>query len=331
MGDLYFLMGRLDEAIAKYKQALEIKPDFSSAWQLTYVYALKENYPEALRWIDYYLEKEVSPGRKATGNTYKSFLQIVTGQFRQSLDSSQESIKLAREAESLVTESVALEMRARAFFFERNHELCQSALDTLFDFQINRDPNGLPFYAIRHLFYLGLMELRKGQNDAARAKVEEMNTHLPRFRQGTIDYIRSKSFYDLLQAEVLLAEGSADEAIAVWENAVPERLNAISRYQAYYANLPLIRDVIARAFQKKGELDKAIAEYERLITFDPESEDRILAHPVYHFRLANLYEEKGWEGKAIEHYEKFLDLWKDADPEIVEIEEARKRLAGLKD
>jgi hypothetical protein len=46
--------------------------------------------------------------------------------------------------------------------------------------------------------------------------------------------------------------------------------------------------------------------------------------------LAKLYEEKGWEGKAIDLYEKFLTLWKNADPGIAEVEDARKRLAKLK-
>jgi len=38
---------------------------------------------------------------------------------------------------------------------------------------------------------------------------------------------------------------------------------------------------------------------------------------------------KYWKGKAIEHYEKFLDLWKEADPGISEVTNAKKQVAAL--
>jgi tetratricopeptide (TPR) repeat protein len=95
-------------------------------------------------------------------------------------------------------------------------------------------------------------------------------------------------------------------------------------------NTPFHKDVLARAYYENGELDKAIAVYENLITFDPQKKARYLIHPVYHYRLAKLYQEKGWAGKAIEQYQKFLDIWKNADPDHPELEEARKRLPELK-
>ena len=47
------------------------------------------------------------------------------------------------------------------------------------------------------------------------------------------------------------------------------------------------------------------------------------------YMLGKIYEQQGDTAKAIEHYEKFLDLWKDTDPGIAEVEDAKVRLAGL--
>ena len=47
-----------------------------------------------------------------------------------------------------------------------------------------------------------------------------------------------------------------------------------------------------------------------------------------HIKASNLFTIQG-DYIAIKHYEKFLDLWKDADPGIAELEDAGKRLAGL--
>ena len=48
----------------------------------------------------------------------------------------------------------------------------------------------------------------------------------------------------------------------------------------------------------------------------------------YHLGLA--YQQSGWKDKAIDQYEQFLDIWKDADPWIDELEDAKRRLAALK-
>jgi cytochrome c-type biogenesis protein CcmH/NrfG len=45
--------------------------------------------------------------------------------------------------------------------------------------------------------------------------------------------------------------------------------------------------------------------------------------------LGRVAEQQGDKAKAADRYRKFLELWKDADPGIPEVEEAKKRLAAL--
>ena len=54
-------------------------------------------------------------------------------------------------------------------------------------------------------------------------------------------------------------------------------------------------------------------------------------YPQSFHLLGKIYEKKGDTQLAIEKYEKFLDLWKDADKDLSDLIDAKKRLAKLKE
>jgi tetratricopeptide (TPR) repeat protein/tRNA A-37 threonylcarbamoyl transferase component Bud32 len=330
MAEIYLRMGKLDEAIAKYKEALEIKPDFGSDWNLGYIYALRENYTEAMKWIDQFIAKSPSSGRRANGFLWKAFYHYWLGSLDQSFSDLSRAADLAEEVGNERQKAYIEWMKGWIHHDRGELEVSQNYFKSWFDFIIKDNPDDVPRYKAYYDFYLGLGDLKQGRIDLAKSKLAEMKSFLPEVNPAAKDRITVN--YDLFYGEVLLAEDSVDKAIAVCEKILPLGMPNIlpgNPMNVLVYNIPFLKDVLARAYQEKGELDKAIAEYKRLITFDPKREERTLIHPKYHYRLAKLYEQKGWKGKAIEHYEKFLNLWKDADPGIPEVEDAKKRLTAL--
>jgi tetratricopeptide (TPR) repeat protein len=329
LGMTHFLKGELDKAIAKFKEALELKSDFIfSNWYIAYTYALKEEYDETMKWINQYIELVPSKGEKARGHYWKAFYLSWLGSFDLSLGELRKAADLYKEVENYSWISQTERMRGWVYYEKGDLELSLKHFKNWFDYHIKDSPGSIRSYSSYFNFYFGLLDLKKGEIDSAKSRLAEIKSILSGIDQESNRY--PAFYHDLLYGELLLAEGSVEKAIALLKKTSPLGRPPVIQTIVPY-NFPFLKDVLARAYQQKGDLDTAIAEYERLITFNPAIKERLLIHPKYHYRLAQLYEQKGWEGKSIEHYEKFLELWNDADPGIIEVEDARKRLAGLKE
>jgi len=329
MAELFLMMGRLDESIAKYKEALAVKPDFGSEWRISYIYAFKEDYSEARKWMDQYIAVKPSSGNKAEGYFWKGFYSFWLGEKGRGLNELQRATDLAGSVKNVSMLAWIDSLKGWMYCSRGELDLAKKHLQNWHSFFMDFLPDYKPYFDAYYLSFLGLLELKQGQTDASESRAGEVIVLLNEVPSETKDQI--EFLYGLLKGEVLLAKGLADESVDACENIPALGLpQGAARYMYIIDyNTPFLKDVKARAYLEMGELDKAIAEYERLITFDPQQKERYLIYPPYHYRLAKLYVQKGWEGKAIEQYEKFLTIWKDADPELDEVVDAKKRLAAL--
>jgi len=334
LANLYFREGRVDEAIAKFNEALSVRPDFVwSTMALHYISALKQDYPEAERLLDQLIAgmQRGGPGGEFFGRLPKGFLWAWRGNMEKASAEFEIITDIADRLGNEETQSLANEIKAWAYYDRGELELSRKAFNKseayyaqYYSEYVKTGPYAKPYRDIVS-FYHGLMDLKLGRIDSAKSRLAEMRSFSSKSK------IEENYYCNFLSGEILIAEGRPQEAIPLLEKAPSKILASLSwgPWMIYY-NLPFLKDTLARAYEQSGNIDKAVAEYERLTSLYPKSGAPFLIHPKYYYRLAKILEKKGMALKARENFERFLDLWKNSDPGLPEVEDARKRLAGLK-
>ncbi|MFC1502571.1 tetratricopeptide repeat protein, partial [bacterium] len=327
MAELYFKTGILDKAIGKFKEALEVKPDFGSEPRIAYIYALKENYAETMNWLDHFIAVAPSPGIQGQGYAWRGIYHSFMGHFNQSMKDCRKAEELTKLAGNEYGTVVMTMIKGWVHFDLREYAHSRRCFEKYRNYV--RDSQRLYDY-IGGIWMLGNVDVREGKIDSAKSRIAKIEPLLLNLSENDPYWVSQPSLSNgFLRMEVMLIEGDFNEAITFGESIDPLGIVNMGTKELLSYNIPFIQDAMARAYHQNRNLNKAISEYEKLITFYPNSKDRHLIHPKYHYRLAKLYEEKDWKGKAIEQYQTFLDIWKDADEGLPELVDAKARFARL--
>jgi serine/threonine protein kinase/tetratricopeptide (TPR) repeat protein len=328
IGETYIRMGRLASAEEKFRQTLELKPDFFYEYaSLLYVACLREDYSAAYHWLDELDRRAPSPSARLVGVWLRAFMDYFLGRWEASL-SRYAGIRRQAEAAGEVLAAAAVDWITA--FIHRDRGEAGAAIEAMrrcFD-QIEKSGSGLSaFEEVGGLFFQGWTDLVKGKPADAARLAAEMGPWLSRVDPA--DAAQAAFYYRLLRAEAALTGGEAERAVSLGLEIDPLDLPRMGFDTTPYYNIPWLKDVLARAYWKKGDLDAAAAEYRKLTTIDPSNQVRWMISPLYRYRLGRVLEEKGDKAGAAVEFRKFLEYWKDADPTHPELADARKRLAAL--
>jgi serine/threonine protein kinase/tetratricopeptide (TPR) repeat protein len=343
MGDFEFREGKLDEAIDFYGRAKARDPAFGFAYvipnSLHYIRALKEDWPGALIELDNYAEAASTPELKFQAHLLKaihmSCLGMTGGEARE-LSAAQGLLGEPRGTPEGQFYQALIDWTRFWIAYERNDLAeCQRSIpywperSTLMYFSRK-------FFKLGSVLTRGSLELKRNRMDLVQATLGEMGSILAEkgfykmpFSSST-DAERARFVLANFQAEVWLAEGSPAKAVAALAGlALPEPPDFQNAQFLIIYLTPFLKDALARAYEQLGNLDQAIAEYEKLLRIDPKIGPRFLPHPRYHYRLAKLYEKKGDKVRAASELRRFLELWKAADAGQPDLEDAKARLVAL--
>ena len=300
-GDLYNVMGscflglhRYSDAIAAFRQYVELAPGEPNSHD-----SLGMSYQQAGKFVEAAAEYQQAltlDSRFDPAAIHLGDLRAQQGRYREAILEYQRYIRLAGGS------------RPRAVAFGDLAEVYRRQGDSAKAEKAAADELKLSSSAVWDSLLVAL-----DHHDTARAATlqEQLFADEPYPERGVRAEMRTKVYYEGMLA---LLEGQQNRAIALFEEAL-KHLPPIS-------GLDLHEDCLANAYLQLSHYDEAIAEYQRILTLNPQ-------YPLAEYHLAQAYLGKGQKPQAKAAYAAFLEQWKDADPDGPAVIDAKKALEAL--
>jgi tetratricopeptide (TPR) repeat protein len=330
LGEAHLITGQPAKALQKYARALELDPSFGvSHMGRTWAYAMQGRYDEALRQdakaAQIFTETGLEVWR-AYHHFHSAFILSRLGRYQEAEEHIAKGFRLAASFGPPPYDAIDLELLSAQIALDREDHarVLQSvarAQKLLPQFPTPR--NRRKYGVLSHLL-AGTAEARSGRLEAARAQLDAQ-TKLYRPSND-----REKWWHHCLEGEIALAAGDLYAAEAAFSAGEPElkmyfNLGGLS--VTVFANSLPFRDGPARVNRAQGDLVAAVEIYRKLNTPGTDNKWTAMLEPRYVLEAARLLDEMGEEEAARAEYERFLELWKEADPGLPELEEAERYLS----
>ncbi len=311
-GDIYAYNGQPERAIENYARAMEIDPRFgNTASKLASMHILKGDYAAAEGIIKAFLTEE-DKNIRSSAKTSLALVAAYQGKMQKALSMLDAAIAQDKREKVEAWARIGKHMMKYFIYWEQDKlnlawNEAQIAAE-LYEEIETPDPFGVrPVFAV--------LLAARGEIDAAedtlRALQEAHDMNNPDHCSG----------YWRLSGAIELIKGDYPTAITQLQRGLLQ--NASPVFEARY--------LLALAYEKSGQPGPAAQLLENALS---RYDERRIGYPLWaakaHFHLGKAYEQLEQRQEAIAKYEEFLHVWKDADEDIPELQEARERLRALR-
>ena len=301
----YMFLDRLDEAQTAIQEAWAKKLDTPYMHTFAYVLAVfKRDQAEMERQEDWIKGK---PGMEDSLMSWQADISAYSGLQEKSRELSRRAVASAQHAgEKETAGGYEANSSLREALFGNPAQARQQAAAAL-DLSNGRD---VQFEAALVLAFIG---------DAARAQAlaDDLSKRYP---EDTIVQLKE---VPTLRAQLALSHNDPSQAIENLQAAAPYELGMLGigaiSYTAY---------VRGESYLAAQDGSKAAAEFQKII--DHRSVALHAVGALARLGLARAYASQGDSAKARTKYQDFLNLWKDADPDIPILKEAKTEYAKLR-
>ncbi len=320
--DILMQAGRFDEALQICEEGLQKIPD-RQGWyyfRTAMIYLFQGQSDKALESIG--CVQELGEGYAISMHEDIGYVHMYEGRYNEALAALRKHTELALEANMLWRAINSYLDMTKLLTAQRSYTEALAALaeavkisGQIYDSSFN------PIQIMRE-YLAGSAMVKKGdyaeaQNNALRIKefVEQQG-----YDKYYLDY------YHLLLAEIYLARNDGKAARA-----------ELDQYTTMAMSSPRQRTMRAASYALQGRYQEAIKHYQsfynyvvsRLPLWGGDPFDYYYQRSKVNYHLAKIYEQMGDISQAIEYYQKTLEQWKNADKDLVELIDAKMRLARL--